>query len=833
MTRLQVYKFGGTSVGSAERIREAARLVRACPSPVVVVVSAMGGITNLLVAAADQAEQGEIDRDRLAEISRRHLEAVGDLGLDPDDIARPLLRELEELLVAAAVVHGLTPRIRDRILVTGEKLSARMMAAVLSADGGGPARPLDADTFLETDGKFGEASPLFGVYPPSTRAAIRPLLDASILPVVTGYCGRAPCGSTTTLGRGGSDYSATLVAAALGADEVTIWTDVPGVFSANPSIVPGARVLNQLNYREAGELSYYGAKVLHPSTIQPLIGDGTPVRIKSTFEPDALGTLIDAKATPGTHPVKAVSAVMNHALISIEGTGMAGVPGIAGRIFGTLAREGISVTMISQSSAESSVCIAVPQHRAADAQVALRGAFRLDLAHADVEDIRVQTDTALVAAVGLGMNHTRGVARRVFGAATKAGANIMAIAQGASELNITFAVHQDDAPKTIRSIHDEFGLHLLDPGEDNAAHVDLLLIGFGRVGRGLAALLHERAPAIKARFGIEPRVVGVSDRGGYLFRPTGIPTDTLAEAASAKEAGQGLASFNGVSRPGGPAELIDEAFKYRLSRPIVVDVSDGDSRALHITALERGADTVTANKVPLAGPLAHYRELAAVADRTGRFFRKEATVGAGLPIVDTVEHLVATGDRVRKIEGCFSGSLTYILSRLGKGDPFDEIIREAHKLAYLEPNPLVDLSGEDVRRKAIIISRVAGFEVADDRIGCTSLADRSGLGPDEAPPIDKIPSLCGALLDQAAQAQREGKVLRYVATIEPDEINVRPVPVDPLSPFGLLGGTDNIMSIHTDRYSESPLIISGPGAGIAVTSMGVLTDILRIVAERA
>lgn len=832
MTSLQVYKFGGTSLGDANRIRHAAGIVRSCPNPVVVVVSAMGGITNRLVEAAALAEHGEFDQAGYEEIAARHRETAGELGVDVADVVEPLLDELKELLAASAVVRGIAPPIRDRVLVTGEKLSARLLAAVLRADGADSIHA-DADTFLETDDRFGEASPLHGVYGPAVSAALRSAFDVGNVPIVTGFCGRAPCGSTTTLGRGGSDYSATLVASALGADSVTIWTDVPGVFSADPSLVPGARVLSQLNYREAGELSFYGAKVLHPSTIQPLIGEGIPVLIKSTFEPGAPGTRIDNTVTAGSHPVKAVSAVHDHALITIEGTGMAGVPGIAERIFGTLAHEGISVTMISQSSAESSVCLAVPRHTADRAQVALRSAFRVALAHADVEDIRVQTDTALIAAVGLGMNHTRGVAGRLFGAIARAGVNIMAIAQGASELNITFAVHQDDASRAIRTVHDEFGLHLLDTGADNTRHADLLLLGFGRIGRALAGLVRDRGETIKARFGVEPRIVAVSDRGGFVFGADGIAPETLDAAIDAKEAGQPLTSLNGAARHGGPPAMLDEAFHYRLSRPVLVDVADGDSRDLFIRALERGADVVTANKVPLAGSLEHARELDAVIGRTGGVLRNEATVGAGLPIIDTVEHLISAGDRVRKIQGCLSGSLGFILTRLGEGEPLIDVVRTASELGYLEPNPLADLSGEDVRRKAIIVSRVAGFEIDDQNIHREPLADDSGVPAGEIPALDTIPDLCRGLLEHQEKAKAEGKVLRYIATIEPERIDVSPVAVDPVSPFGRLQGTDNLVLIHTDRYLESPLVVSGPGAGIEVTAMGVLTDILRIVAERA
>ncbi len=832
MANLKVYKFGGTSLASADRMQRVATLIRSSTQPVVVVVSAMAGVTDSLTAAAGRAAEGVLDRDALEALRRLHTETATTLGVDVADIIEPLFVELEELLGAAAAVGAISPRSRDRLLATGEKLSTRLLAALLATDDSGSATAIDADTFLETDDRFGAASPVFGVIDRSVEAALRPVLKAGTTPVVTGFCGRAPGGETTTLGRGGSDYSATLIAVALGASDVTIWTDVPGVFSANPTIVPDARIVTQLNYREAAELSYYGAKVLHPRTIQPLIDSGIATRIRSTFDPEAPGTLVDGKMTAGSHPVKAVSAVPAQALISVEGTGMAGVPGIAARIFRTLADEDISVTMISQSSAESSVCMAIPEERAADAEVALRRAFRLDLAHADVDDVRIQTGIALVAVVGLGMNHTRGIAGRVFAALSRANVNVVAIAQGASELNITFAVEQDDSARAIRAVHEAFGLHRIDPGTDNADHVDLLLLGYGRIGRALATLVRERHDAIRTRFGRTPRVVGIADRSGYVFDPNGLSVDALQRATDAKERGAALAELSECVRTDDAGELLRTALSYRLARPIVVDVSDGDTRTVHLEALERGADLVTANKVPLAGPVEGYRALVAAAERSGRLLRKEATVGAGLPVVDTVEHLCATGDRLARIEGCLSGTLTYVLSQLETGRPFAEVLAEADARGYIEPNPLVDLSGEDVLRKAIILSRVAGFEIDDAQIHCRGLVDRSLLGSDRATFMKLVPQLNETLAQQVTDARAAGAVLRYVATLDDRTIDVGPQPVDPNSPLGTLSGTDNLVLIRSERYDQSPLVVSGPGAGVPVTAMGVLTDILRIMAER-
>lgn len=824
-----VYKFGGTSVADAERMRHAAALAGAAPGPVVVVTSAMAGVTNELIALGDDCARGAWDTGRLAALHARHRTVAEDLGL-PGDFVDELFAEIHDLLAAGAALYGLTPRGRDRLVATGEKLAVRLLAGAF--DDARKAVPCDADTFLETDDQFGAASPLPGVAARAIAAALEPRLAAGETPVVTGFCGRAPCGSTTTLGRGGSDFSATLVGAAINAELVTIWTDVPGVFSANPKEVPDARVIDQLNYREAGELSFYGAKVLHPRTIQPLIDPGIPARIASTFEPDASGTLIDGTIALASHPVKAVSAIPAQALVSIEGTGMAGVPGIAARIFSTLAEAEISVTMISQSSAESSVCFAIPARDAASAEVALRSAFRLDLAHGAIEEIRVEEGVALVAAVGLGMHHATGVAGRVFDAVARAGVNVVSIAQGASELNITFAVDGADAARAVRAVHHEFGLHRIDPGEANADAVDLLVFGAGRIGRALSDLVAARKDEIRARFGVAPRLTLAADRSGFLFRASGLSDDDRTAIRTAKEAGTPIASLDGAQAVTDPVAALEHALDYRLARPIVVDATDGSMLPLYAAALERGADVVTANKEPLSGPADAAARLRETAARGGRQLRHEATVGAGLPIVDTIEHLLATGDRLTRIEGCVSGTLSFVLAGVEAGRAFTDVLADADERGYIEPNPLVDLSGEDVRRKAVILARVAGFDVPDDAIECTGLVDRGLLGLDRDAFLARAAEFDAPLRTLIDDARAAEQVVRYVACVEPDRISVAPRAVARDTPLGNLSGPDNMVLLWSERYAERPLIISGPGAGVDVTVMGMLTDILRIVAER-
>lgn len=841
--RMEVHKFGGTSVGSAERIASVAALIKERVAQgerrVVVVASAMTRVTDQLLEAAALAAQGERRRAHalLQGILERHLQALDALVPSGEPTAATAIQEtvteLGQLVAAAAVLGELSPRTRDRLVSSGEKLSVRLVAAALKAVGVS-AQAVDADTFLETDDQFGNATPLQGVAERTTASALRPLLEQGVLPVVTGFTGRAPDGATTTLGRGGSDLTATFLAAALGADEVTIWTDVDGVFSADPQVVPDARVVPQLNFREAAELSFYGAKVLYQRTMIPVAARGIPVLTRNSFSPSAPGTVINGRFTPGSHPVKAISAVRGHALLSVEGKGMAGVPGVAARAFAALAEAGISVTMICQSSSEASITLAVPSADALAAEAALKTAFGLALAQGDIEEIATHARVGLVAAVGLGMKHTRGVAARLFSALAANGISVLAIAQGSSELNISFAVEERDVDAAIRAVHATFGLDRRDTGRDTTRDLDLVLLGVGRIGRALVEQVLERSTHLFERFGLRPRVVAAADRSGVVARPAGFSLGELRELLDAKASGRMLSTLPGAQPSGSPVEMVAHLMEYRLARPILVDVSDSDDAAPAFElALRRGADVVTANKKPLAGPFEAWLSLQTAIRESRRLMRAEATVGAGLPVIDTLEVMMMTGDRVQRAEGALSGTLGFIMHALEEGAALSEAVREAIAQGYTEPDPVADLCGADVARKATIIARFCGLADAHTPLALEGLVDASLAGT----PIDELLALLrdehdARFAQLVQQARDQGQVLRYVARVEEGRIEVGPRSVPTESALGTLRGTDNMIVFHSERYSTRPLVISGPGAGIEVTAMGVLGDILRIAAER-
>ncbi len=844
MKTLEVHKFGGTSVGDARRIRHCAGLVAASFTEehrVVVACSAMTGVTNSLVATAKLATAGETARarDNLQGLRTRHHRALDRLEVDTERKATVrkrldgLLDELFDLVAASSVLGELTPRTRDRMLASGEKLACELFAVALGEQGlEGVA--LYADTFLETDGCFGEASPLGGVADRHIVAAVTPHLEAGRVPVVTGFCGRAPDGATTTLGRGATDFTATILAGAMAADAVTIWSDVDGVFNADPRVVPEARVLRQLNYREAAEMSFYGAKVLHQRTMIPVSGLGIPVTMRSSFDPEAPGTVVNGRSTPGSHPVKAISAVRDHALVSVEGKGMAGVPGVAARVFGALAEHGISVTMISQSSSESSICLAVPQHHAGAAEQALKRALMTEMSRGDVEEIVVQGRVGLVAAVGLGMAHTPGVSGRLFSAMGSAGVNVLAIAQGSSELNVSLAVAGRQVDAAIRAMHSEFGLDRLDPGDDSERHLDLLLLGCGSIGRELVAQVLQRRSHVFERFGLHPRVVAIADRSGFVFDPTGLSLERLQHILDHKGSGGRLADLDGAA-PGTPVDMVETTLQWRLSRPVLVDVSDSDDAHLAFeAALTRRCDVATANKKPLAGPLAIHASLQETTRREGRLLRAEATVGAGLPVVDTLQMLLHTGDRLTSAEGSLSGTLGFLMSRLEEGVAFSAAVEEAVGLGYTEPDPVADLSGVDVARKATILGRLSGLAGPDAEVRLTGLVDPAWAGLPIPELLERLRTdHDGPMAERVGTARASGQALRFVARVSEGLIEVGPTEVPADSALGMLKGTDNQVVFRSERYQDRPLVITGPGAGVEVTAMGVLGDVLRIAAERA
>lgn len=793
-------KFGGTSVGTGPRIQHVASLVVAQPGPVVVVTSAMGGATDRLLEAGRAAEQGDLDT-ALGEVealrSRHH--AVTDA---PDVVAEidALLDALAGLLRGVSLLREQTPRSRALLASFGERLAASLVAWAVR-EAGRPSQAVDARRIVVTSDTHEEAVVDDAASRTRAGAVLRPLVGAGAVPVVTGFIGATPDGTTTLLGRGGSDYSAALFGAWLDASAVWIWTDVDGILSADPRIVPDARPLERVGWREAAEMSYFGAKVVHPKTMLPLMGRGIPLVIRSTFTPERPGTIIGDETSDAPFGVKTVTAARGQTLVTVEGRGLAGLKGAARRILGAAEQAGVNVVMISQASSEQAVTLVVSRDGAARLDRALRDAFELELDRGLVEAPRLVSGIAVLSAVGEGMAGTPGTSARLFDALGRTGVNVLAIAQGASERSISLAVLDDDAARAVRAVHAAFGL---------TRTVDLVLIGHGRVAQTLLPMLAQTRAALKDSRRLDLRVLGVATSRQRVLDGDGLAPDTVAARLAAGEsAGVDVAWLDAIGR-------------LRHGPVVVVDLTAADTAGIHQAALDRGFHVVTANKRPLTGPMADYDRMVASVRRTGARYGYETTFGAGLPLLHTLRDLRATGDHIARVEGALSGTLGFLVTRLQDGATLADAVGEAAALGYTEPDPREDLSGRDVARKALIIARALGMAIEPDDVVCAPLID----GLDDG--LDVALARHGAAVEaRVRDAAARGAVLRYAATISDGavEVGLREVPAS--DPLGQLRGPDNLLVFRTARYHDHPLVVRGPGAGADVTAAGVLGDVIR------
>jgi aspartokinase/homoserine dehydrogenase 1 len=826
-----VHKFGGASLADSSAVRHAIEIIGSYrPEPTIVVVSAMAGVTDALLELARMAGDGdERTADSLVgQLRSRHTELARTL-LPPGRIRAALLahiaevfQELQALTQGLRLVRELTPRTSDYVMSRGERLSAEILAAALNASGH-KAKYVDALDVIHTDGTFGQASPEYARTDRSTQAILLPMLTRGLVPVMPGFLGATPGGEIATLGRGGSDLTATLVARGVGAGRVLLWKDVPGLLTADPRVVPDARVIPQLHAREAAELAYYGAKVLHPRALIPLAGRRIPIYIRPFADPKSAGTEVSERAAPGKFPVKALTAAAGQALITVTGNGMLGVPGIAARTFGALHHGRISVSLISQASSEHSICFSVPESFAEKARRGLLEEFQGEIARREIDGVEVSSGMATVAIVGLGMHGTPGVAAGVFSALAAGGINVVAIAQGSSELNISVVVAAEDAGEAQRRIHGAFQLSRIAGGSVvRPERMELILLGFGQIGQALASLIARvNRPALSLH------VAAVIDRSGFVFDPQGLGPRKLSSLAADKRKGRSLAEL-----PGGhaatAAEAVGHIAGYALTRPVLVDLTADDTGPTLERALMHGIDLVLANKRPLAHKRAVSESLWQTARARGRRILHEATVGAGLPIIDTYHKLVESGDTVTKIEGLLSGTLGYVLSEVSAGVPFSRAVRAAMAKGYTEPDPRDDLSGMDVARKALILGRLLGYGGELHASAVESLVPRWARTLPLAEFLDRLEELDAPWQERVRAASDEGGVLRYVAVVTAAEVSVGVRTVPRSSPFASIKGSDNQLVFTTARYHETPLVITGPGAGAEVTAAGVLNDILRL-----
>ena len=810
----QAHKFGGTSLASADRFRNVATLLSDASVARVVVVSAMHGVTDALTGLANAALAKKTWEEEFRDLRDRHLSTAREL--DPHGSCG-LVAWLEQEFVALHATLSAPSRKPDwfaTIQGLGEVWSSRMLKATLDRDGA-KWGVLDARDVLEVHaGELG-----VGVDWAASRSKLAMWRAAHSQPhvIVTGFIARDGGGAVTTLGRNGSDYSAAIFAVLFDASLLTIWTDVDGVLSADPRLVPDAVCLESMSYAEACELAYFGAKVLHPQTMAPAMNAGLPIRIRNTLNPDAPGTLITEQSVPAASPVKGLSLVPDMAMLELTGAGLIGVPGTAERMFAALHTASVSVTMISQGSSEHSICCVLRADQAERGRMAVQAAFRDAIADGLVEGVGITPGVAVLAAVGDGMVGTPGVSARLFAGLAQARVNIRAIAQGASERNVSVAIDADDATRGLRAAHSAFWL--------SPQTLSVGIIGPGNVGRALLAQLAQAASrysgAQASANGLDLRLRAIANSQRMHLAPRRLDP---AEAVEALELGQPL-DFERFA-----AHVRAE----HLPHAMIVDCSGSDAVAAHYEAwLTAGIHVVTPNKNAGAGPLERYRAIRA-ATRNGGHFRYEATVGAGLPVIQTLRSQLDTGDELTEVEGVFSGTLAWLFNKYDGSTPFSQLVAQARSLGYTEPDPRDDLSGMDVARKLVILAREAGHELSMEDVEIESLVPPALRSVSREEFLARLHELDAPLQARLDAARREGRGLRYLARLSISDdgrgghARVGLASPEPHHPALHSQLTDNLIQFRTRRYASNPLVVQGPGAGPDVTAAGVFGDILAI-----
>ncbi|GAB3827109.1 bifunctional aspartate kinase/homoserine dehydrogenase I [Hymenobacter jeollabukensis] len=814
---MNILKFGGTSVGSVASIstllevvaREVARGERP-----VVVLSAMSGVTNLLLAAAEEAAAGRPVTTFLMELENRHFGVVKSLL----DAARQnpvltrlklLFNELEDLLHGISSLRELTPQTLDRVLSYGERCATFLVSA-LAAGRFPEALCVEATELIRTDAHYGQAR----VDTELTEQLIRGFVGEhpGRLLFVTGFIARNAQGRVTTLGRGGSDYTAAILGAALGAREIQIWTDVNGMMTADPRMVKKAFSLPELSYTEAMELSYFGAKVIYPPTMIPAFMRRIPIVIRNTFDLEFAGTTIRHDCQPSALPIKGISSINDISVINVEGSGMVGKAGFSGRLFSLLAREQINVILITQASSEHSITFAVAPHDAVRARELIGQEFELELQARKLELPGIEQDLAVLAIVGENMKQTPGIAGKLFQALGRNGVNVRAIAQGSSEYNISVIIGRADLAKALNAVHDAFFVELT-----KTLHV--FALGTGNIGRTLLGQLHAHQDFLREQNGVQVRVVGLSNSRRMVIDPGGLPLD-----------GWEAALDNGHSEPADLARFVARMKQLNLPNCVLIDNTAAPEPAAHYAdALRHSISVVTCNKIANSGPYQQYRELRDAARQHGADFYYETNVGAGLPIIRTLRDLRTSGDRVERIEAILSGTISFIFNNFRGAASFHDIVREAQQRGYTEPDPRDDLNGRDFMRKMLILARDAGHPLEPDDVVIEPMLPAACL---QAPTVAAFYEQLRAheayfaeLKDRAAAA---GQVLRYIGQLEDGRARISLQMVDEQHPFYQLSGADNVISFTTGRYKERPLVVKGPGAGAEVTAAGVFADLVNV-----
>lgn len=806
---MKVLKFGGTSVGSAENIQKVKEILIGQDDDVIVVVSALGGITDKILSAAKMAAIGTgYFQAELTEINTRHFETIetlfdGEKRSEVKEKVQALLEELERIVHGVSLIGELTPKTLDKIGGFGERLSSLIISEYIPK-----AVFFDSSKLIRTNSDFGKAIVNFSVTNKLIETAFSSFSGIAIVP---GFIASNDLGEYTTLGRGGSDYTGAILAAALDVSSLEIWTDVNGFMTADPRVISKAYTIKTLSYSEAMELSHFGAKVIYPPTILPVYKKGIPVRIKNTMEPEAEGTLITASELNGKDlPIKGISSISNITLITIQGLGMVGVTGISARLFGALARQNISVILISQASSENSISFAIDSASSEKAETAIRLEFEREIQLDQINKITIENNLAIVAIVGENMKHATGVAGKLFNTIGKNGINIIAIAQGASELNISWVVKISDLRKTLNVVHESFFL-------SENVELNVFLLGIGLVGGNLLEQIKQQQSKLLKEKHLKIKLAGVANSKKMLFNREGIDIATFREKMMEEGHASSLEQFK------------NEIIGLNMYNSIFVDCTANDQAAgLYAELLNANVSIVTANKVAASSTYENYAFLKKTAKRKGVKFLFETNVGAGLPIITTLNDLVNSGDTILKIEAVLSGTLNFIFNTISETVPLSQTIRMAKDHGFAEPDPRIDLSGVDVARKLLILVRESGyqFDMKDIKINTFVPAKYFEGSVDDF--WKNIPAVDAEFEASRKKLEAEGRFWRFVAKFENGTAECGLQEITAGHPFADLQGSNNLVMFTTERYQEFPMIIKGYGAGAAVTAAGVFADIIRV-----
>lgn len=811
---MKILKFGGTSVGSAESICALLNIVKADyeqGNRPLVVLSAMSGVTNLLQQLALDACAGMDVSAGIVAIEKKHFDVIRSLIPVQDQNSavtriRLLINELDQVLSGIRSLRELSPQSQDLVLGFGERLSTFLVSRVAAQYLPNPLA-VDARTIIRTNSQFGHAQVLLD----ESEANIRKLLEEHTEETlfVTGFIASDLQGRQTTLGRGGSDYTAALFGSALDAAVIEIWTDVDGMLTADPRIVKHARNLHDLSYAEAMELSFFGAKVIYPPTMIPAFRKKIPLVIRNTFNPSFPGTTIQHEPSASPYPIKGITSIGDISLVNMTGSGI-GKSGFSGRLFSLLARERINVILITQSSSEHSITFAVQPHELRRTKELLDTEFELEFETHKLIPPEIEEGLSVLAIVGENMKATPGMSGRLFRALGDNGINVRAIAQGSSELNISVIVQQADLPKALNAVHDAFF-------DEFKRTIHLFIAGTGHIGATFLQQLQEQKDVLLNDYGLEVKVVGLANSRRSWLSPAGLSLQNWQ------------AHLNEHGQAADLRDFVDQMKAHRLPRAVFVDnTASADIPTYYEEIFKAGISIVTCNKLANSGPYEQYRKLQQTARTHGVSFLYETNVGAGLPIIRVLKDLIVTGDRIQRLEAILSGTISYIFNNYRGDKTFHDVVRQAQSLGYTEPDPREDLNGNDFVRKMLILARDAGYAIEAEDVELQAILPDSCLNASDVE--DFYQQLAASEAHFSAikeRAESAGEVLRYIGSLENGKIRIALESIGREHPFYSLSGSDNIIAFRTERYQQQPLLVRGPGAGAEVTAAGVFADMIQ------